>query len=96
MKDIIKPIVGMVCTIVVCIAVTLSVLSFVGCKTQAVIYESEPVACFTTRYMAREGNASDVMSLECSNSVKRDWCVQMLKENPNMFKDFNDCWRTGK
>ena len=91
-----KLIVMMICTIMICMAVLLSVMSVVGCKTQAVKYDSEPVACFTMRYMARENIPSDAISNECSNSIKRDWCVKMLKENPKMFKDFNDCWRTGK
>ena len=30
---------------------------------------------------------------ECANEIKRDWCVKILKEQPGMFRDFNDCWR---
>ena len=73
------------------LAVMLSVFS--GCTTQASIVENEPYACYCSRYLAREKQNSDTMTKECANSLKRDWCTKMLSEKPNMFKDFNDCWR---
>ena len=77
--------------IVFCVAVMLSVCS--GCTTQASAIKDEPYACFCSRYLAREKQNSDTMTKECANALKRDWCVKMLNDKPDMFKDFNDCWR---
>lgn len=77
--------------IFLCITIFLS-----GCSTQASIQKDEPIACFEARYMAREKFNSDTLCVECASSIKRDWCLKVLKESPEVFKDFNDCWRTGK
>ena len=69
---------------------------FTGCATQASMEKGEPIACFEARYMAREKVNSDTLCSECASSIKRDWCLKVLKESPDTFKDFNDCWRTGK
>lgn len=71
-------------------------LQFTGCKTQATYIKDEPITCYNSRYLAREGVSSDTLANACADADKRNWCVKMLKENPDMFKDFNDCWRTGK
>jgi len=75
------------------IVVAIVASAFSGCTTQASMQSGEPYACYASRYLAREKQNSDKMVGECANSIKRDWCVKMLKENPDMFKDFNDCWR---
>lgn len=71
----------------------LSFLFFSGCTTQASVEKDEPYACYASRYLAREKQNSDKMVGECANSIKRDWCMKILKESPDTFKDFNDCWR---
>ena len=70
--------------------------SFGGCKTQAEYIENEPISCYNSRYLAREGINSDTLSNACADADKRDWCIRMLKDEKNPFRDFNDCWRTGK
>lgn len=81
-------------TMLLCMMVVAIISSvFSGCTTQASIEQDEPYACYASRYLAREKVNSDKMTGECANSIKRDWCVKMLKDNPDMFKDFNDCWR---
>ena len=79
--------------------ILLSFLFFSGCTTQASIEKDEPYACYASRYLAREKLNSDKMVGECANSIKRDWCMKIIKEDAlkenkdKTFKDFNDCWR---
>jgi len=87
-------ILGMITVIIISVLIAGTMLSvFSGCTTQASIVDNEPYACYCSRYLAREKQNSDTMTKECANSLKRDWCVKMLKEQPELFKDFNDCWR---
>ena len=74
----------------------MAALLFTGCKTQASYINNEPIACYNSRYLAREGISSDTLANACADADKRNWCVKILKESPDTFKDFNDCWRTGK
>jgi len=69
-----------------------------GCtlfNTQAKRVEGEPMSCWQARYLAREkmDTAVIIMAEECPKELKRDWCLKVLKERPEVFKDFNDCWR---
>jgi len=67
----------------------------IACKTQASIKDGEPMTCYQARYLAREGfgEASAILATECTRELKRDWCLKVLAERPDIFKDFNDCWR---
>lgn len=74
------------------------VLALSGCailNTQAVRADGEPYLCFQARYQSREGNheAARDFAKECPTELKREWCLKVLKERPEVFKDFNDCWR---
>ena len=69
-----------------------------GCtllNTQATREDGEPMSCFQARFLAREGADTAVIILaeECPKEIKREWCLKVLKERPEVFKDFNDCWR---
>lgn len=83
----------MALSILIAMAVAACIVSLNGCKTQAVYEKGEPYSCYCSRYLAREGVNSDTMTKECANAIKRDWCMKVLKDNPEIFKDFNDCWR---
>ena len=83
-------------TIIAILLMMILIVFMSGCNTQAKIQKDEPIACFEARYMAREKVNSDTLCVECASSIKRDWCIKILKESPDTFKDFNDCWRTGK
>jgi uncharacterized protein YceK len=73
-------------------------IALTGCSllnTQATREKGEPYTCWQARYQSREGNheAARILAQECPTEVKREWCLKVLKERPEVFKDFNDCWR---
>ena len=73
-------------------------IALTGCtlfNTQATRAEGEPYLCFQARYQSREGNheAARAFADACPTELKREWCLKVLKERPEVFKDFNDCWR---
>lgn len=77
------------------ILLALALSGIVACKTQAKLEKGEPMTCFQARFLAREGaeTAATIMAEECPKELKREWCLRVLKERPEVFKDFNDCWR---
>jgi hypothetical protein len=91
--EVIKKISAMALALLMAFAIAVCIMQSTGCKTQAVIENNEPYSCFCSRYLAREGVNSDTMTKECANAIKRDWCMKILKDSPDTFKDFNDCWR---
>lgn len=91
--EVIKKISAMALAILIAFAIAVCILQSAGCKTQATYEKDEPYSCYCSRYLAREGVNSDTMTKECANAIKRDWCMKILKEEPDTFKDFNDCWR---
>ena len=85
------------------IFIALALMAITGCgeslsvlKTQAKQIEGECMECFYARYMAREGmkESSVIFAEKCIKVLREQGCIKAIKENPDIYKDFNDCWKT--
>lgn len=76
-------------------------ISFTSCSTplikfQATAEDNEIPECFYSRYHAHEGDFSTAAKYAdaCMKISREAGCAATIERYPNLYKDFNDCWKT--
>lgn len=86
-------------SLIILFLILLAIVFFTSCetlKTQATQNEGEISECFYARYFAREGQKESTLLLadKCFKVLREQGCIKVIKENPDIYRDFNDCWKT--
>lgn len=81
--------------------VVMIIISFSSCSTplikfQAKAEDNEIPECFYSRYHAHEGDFSTAAKYAdaCMKISREAGCAATIERYPNLYKDFNDCWKT--
>ena len=82
--------------LIMLLIIPLILISCQSLKTQASKEDGEIDECFYARYFAREGQqqAATLMADRCSKLLRETGCIKVIKENPDIYRDFNVCWKT--
>jgi len=77
------------------------IISFSSCSTplikfQATAEDNEIPECFYSRYHAHEGDFSTAAKYAdaCMKINRESGCAKIIEKYPNLYRDFNDCWKT--
>jgi len=78
------------------IMISLSSCSTPLIKFQATADKGEIPECYYARYHAHEGDYSTAAKYAdaCMKISRESGCAKTMKEHPDLYKDFNDCWKT--
>ena len=76
-------------------------ISFSSCSTplikfQASAEKNEIPECYYARYHAHEGDYVTAAKYAdaCMKISRESGCASTIEKYPNLYKDFNDCWKT--